>query len=78
MPLERLFERDVDLLLAEELAVNPIFVDRPKSVTKFASVSAILTEFLGLEERQPWGAGPSYDLSARRGKSLCTAHSGQD
>jgi hypothetical protein len=45
VPVERIYERDVDLLLAEELAINPTFADRLKSVTKFSSASAKVAEF---------------------------------
>lgn len=45
MPVERIYERDVDLLLAEELAVNPTFADRLKSMTKFSSDTASVAEF---------------------------------
>ena len=45
MPVERMYERDVDLLLAEELAVHPAFADHFKSLTKFADEPAAVTEF---------------------------------
>ena len=45
MPVERMYERDVDLLLAEELVVNPIFADRLKSITKFADKEATVSDF---------------------------------
>ena len=40
MPIERKYERDVDLLLAEEFAVNRIFAERLKDLTKFAKKPA--------------------------------------
>ena len=45
MPVERKYERDLDLLLAEEFAVNPVFADRFKSRTKFASEEAAVANF---------------------------------
>ena len=39
MTIERKYERDVDLLLAEEFAVNPRFAEDFKSRTKFAGKS---------------------------------------
>ena len=45
MPIERIFERDVDLLLAEEFGVNPAFADHVKSLTKFAGEPATVAEF---------------------------------
>jgi hypothetical protein len=45
MSVERKYERDVDLLLAEEFAVNPKFADRFKAVTKFAGESAAVADF---------------------------------
>jgi len=45
VPVERMYERDVDLLLAEELAVHPAFADHFKSLTKFADEPAAVTEF---------------------------------
>lgn len=42
MPVERLYERDVDLLLAEEFDVNPAFAEHFKSLTKFAGESAVV------------------------------------
>jgi hypothetical protein len=45
VPVERIYERDVDLLLAEEFAVNPAFPDHIKSLTKFAGERATLAEF---------------------------------
>ncbi|MEQ1934838.1 MAG: hypothetical protein ABL962_13345 [Fimbriimonadaceae bacterium] len=37
MPVERKYERDVDLVLAEEFAVNPAFAQTFKALTGFAS-----------------------------------------
>lgn len=45
MTVERKYERDVDLLLAEEFAVNPIFAERFKNLTKFADRAAHVTKF---------------------------------
>jgi hypothetical protein len=45
MPVERKYERDVDLLLAEEFWVNPAFAERFKSLTKFASEPATVADF---------------------------------
>jgi hypothetical protein len=45
VPVERMYERDVDLLLAEELDVNPAFANHIKSLTKFASEPATVAEF---------------------------------
>ena len=45
MPVERIYERDVDLLLAEEFDVNPAFADQVKSLTKFAAEPAAVAEF---------------------------------
>jgi hypothetical protein len=45
VPVERIYERDIDLLLAEELAINPTFADRLKSVTKFVGEPASVFEF---------------------------------
>jgi hypothetical protein len=44
MAIERRYERDVDLLLAEEFAVNPAFADRFKAVTKFAHETATFVD----------------------------------
>lgn len=44
MPVERIYERDVDLLVAEEFDVNPAFADHFKSLTKFAGESAVVSE----------------------------------
>ena len=44
MPVERIYERDVDLLLAEEFDVNPAFADHMKSLTKFAGEPAVVAE----------------------------------
>lgn len=44
MPLERIYERDVDLLLAEEFEVNPQFANQIKSLTKFADGPAVVVE----------------------------------
>jgi hypothetical protein len=43
--VERRYERDVDLLLAEEFAVNPIFAERFKNVTKFNGQTATVVDF---------------------------------
>jgi hypothetical protein len=40
MAVERKYERDIDLLLAEELSVNRTFADWVKSKTKFAATAA--------------------------------------
>jgi hypothetical protein len=45
MPVERIYERDVDLLLAEEFDVNPAFANHIKSLTKFAGEPATVAEF---------------------------------
>ncbi|MEY9185778.1 hypothetical protein ABIG06_007333 [Bradyrhizobium sp. USDA 326] len=45
MPIERKYERDLDLLLAEEFAVNPAFAERFKALTKFASEPATIANF---------------------------------
>jgi hypothetical protein len=45
VPVERKYERDVDLLLAEEFAVNPEFADGFKAFTKFARETATVTDF---------------------------------
>ena len=45
MPIERKYERDVDLLLAEEFALNPAFATSFKSLTKFANVPAQVSDF---------------------------------
>ena len=45
MPVERKYERDVDLLLAEEFAVNPEFAERFKALTKFAGATAKISDF---------------------------------
>jgi hypothetical protein len=45
VPIERMYERDVDLLLAEELDVNPAFANHIKSFTKFAGEPATVAEF---------------------------------
>jgi hypothetical protein len=44
MPVERIYERDVDLLLAEEFELNPHFADHIKSLTKFAGEPAVVVE----------------------------------
>ncbi len=44
MTIERKYERDVDLLLAEEFAVNSAFSERFKALTKFANASAIVMD----------------------------------
>ena len=44
MAVERKYERDIDLLLAEELAVNPAFAAWLQSRTKFAGTSAEVTD----------------------------------
>lgn len=44
MPIERIYERDVDLLLAEEFDVNSAFADHIKSLTKFAGEPATVAE----------------------------------
>ncbi len=45
MTVERKYERDVDLLLAEEFAVNPTFADRFKALTKFDGRNATVADF---------------------------------
>lgn len=45
MPVERKYERDVDLLLAEEFAINPAFADHFKSLTKFSGEVATVADF---------------------------------
>jgi hypothetical protein len=45
MPVERKYERDLDLLLAEEFAVNPTFAERFKALTKFGSEPATVADF---------------------------------
>jgi hypothetical protein len=45
MVIERRYERDVDLLLAEEFAVNPIFAERFKAVTKFNGQTATVIDY---------------------------------
>lgn len=45
MTIERKYERDVDLLLAEEFAVNRTFAERFKALTKFASKTASVADF---------------------------------
>lgn len=45
MAIERRYERDVDLLLAEEFAVNPLFAERFKTVTKFNGQTATVVDF---------------------------------
>jgi hypothetical protein len=45
MAVERKYERDVDLLLAEELAVNPSFADGLKAMTGFAAETASVVDF---------------------------------
>jgi hypothetical protein len=44
VPVERKYERDIDLLVAEELAVNPRFAQWFKSRTKFAAVAATVED----------------------------------
>jgi hypothetical protein len=44
MAVERKYERDIDLLLAEEFSVNPEFADWVKSRTKFFGHSANVTD----------------------------------
>jgi hypothetical protein len=44
MAVDRKYERDIDLLLAEELSVNPGFGDWLKSRTRFADEAAAVTE----------------------------------
>jgi hypothetical protein len=45
MGIERKYERDVDVLLAEEFAVNPFFAEKFKSLTKFANEVAVVSDF---------------------------------
>jgi hypothetical protein len=45
MVVERKYERDVDLLLAEEFAVNPTFAERFKAETKFNGRTATVADF---------------------------------
>jgi hypothetical protein len=45
MPIERKYERDVDILLAEEFATNPGFSEKFKALTKFASEEASVADF---------------------------------
>jgi hypothetical protein len=45
MTVERKYERDVDLLLAEEFAVNPIFAQQFKNFTKFANRAGNVVNF---------------------------------
>ena len=44
MPVERKYERDIDLLLAEEFSVNPAFAGWFVSLTKFAGRTAEVVE----------------------------------
>jgi hypothetical protein len=45
LAVERKYERDVDILLAEEFATNPEFSIRIKALTKFATLSASVKDF---------------------------------
>jgi hypothetical protein len=45
MAVERKYERDVDLLLAEEFAVNPEFSAKFKALTKFKSEDAVVADY---------------------------------
>jgi hypothetical protein len=45
MPVERKYERDVDLLLAEEFTLNDTFAERFKALTKFADKRARVADF---------------------------------
>ena len=45
MAVERKYERDVDLLLAEEFAVNPDFSAKFKALTKFKFEDATVADF---------------------------------
>lgn len=44
MPVMRKYERDIDLLLAEEFSVCPAFADWFKSKTKFAAEEAVIAD----------------------------------
>jgi len=44
VPVERIDERDVDLLLAEELEVNSKFADHIKSMFKFSGEPALVAD----------------------------------
>ncbi|HWA90647.1 MAG TPA: hypothetical protein VG889_11465 [Rhizomicrobium sp.] len=44
MAVERKYERDIDILLAEEFAVNPSFAEQFKALTKFASGGAAVED----------------------------------
>jgi hypothetical protein len=45
MAVERKYERDLDLLLAEEFAVNQDFSDKFKALTKFKCQDATVADF---------------------------------
>lgn len=45
MPVERKYERDIDVLLAEEFAVNPKFAEWFKRQTKFATLEAVVADY---------------------------------
>src|SRR6266404_8437569 len=45
MGVERRYERDVDLLLAEEFKVNPLFAEKFKALTKFSGRTATVADF---------------------------------
>jgi hypothetical protein len=45
MAIERRYERDVDLLLAEEFSVNPVFAERFKAATKFEGKTATVADY---------------------------------
>jgi hypothetical protein len=51
MTVERKYERDVDVLLAEEFTVNPTFAARFRALTKFAPEAATVAEVWGIEEQ---------------------------
>jgi hypothetical protein len=45
MAIERKYERDLDLLLAEEFAVNQVFAERFKALTQFRNRKATVCDF---------------------------------